>query len=455
MDMLINRFYRGMISVTYMDKIAAVHIVGIGGIGTSALARFYLSKGIRVTGSDLMLSEITRGLADEGVDIAIGAHKAESLPRGVDLVVYTAALPKQNLELQAAKRRKILVKTYAEALGDITRKYRAITISGSHGKSTTTALAALVLEQGYHDPTVIIGTKLNEFGGSNFRAGRSPYLVLEADEWNRSFLHYSPEVAIATNIDREHVDTYETPAALQEAFQEYFEKLPRRGRIIANEDDEALRDVAKKFGNQVIWYSRTHPEAAFLRKYLRIPGEHNVSNALAALHLGRLFGVQETQILRALSSYAGAWRRFEFRGIVNGAYLISDYAHHPNEIRATIQAARERHPLRRIWCVYQPHQRQRTEYLWDDFMGAFDGADRVSLLPIYDVAGREGNDGNTSVTSKNLARELLKRGKDVSHFATLRAIKKHICQQTQMGDVVLIMGAGDIYNLTRELERAT
>ena len=443
----------GLESLMDINKNQSIHTIGIGGIGTSSLARFYHTRGHRVSGSDLTRSEITDALAGEGISVAIGAHTAANIPRNTDVVIHTAATPKNNPELLAAKRRKIPAKTYAEALGDLTRHYRTITVSGSHGKSTTTALVALVLEAGYHDPTVIVGTLLKEFGGTNFRSGRSPYLVLEADEWNRSFLHYAPEVAIATNIDREHVDTYATPDELQEAFGQYFEKLPRRGKIIANEDDLLLRRVARKFGSQVLWYSRIHPEAALVRKHLKIPGEHNVSNALAALHLGRLFGVAEPQILKALSSYAGAWRRFEFTGMLNGAYLISDYGHHPNEIRATIAAARQRYPYRRIWCVYQPHQHRRTEYLWDDFVQSFDLADRVTMLPIYDVAGREtGSDGH-SKTSAALVKELVRRGKDATHLPSIKTVKMHLCRHTQMGDVVLIMGAGDIYRLTKELEK--
>ncbi|MDP3769631.1 MAG: Mur ligase family protein [Candidatus Sungbacteria bacterium] len=435
------------------DKSQQIHIIGIGGIGVSALARYYRTKGHYVTGSDLQSSEITQGMSREGVSIVIGKHKAINIPATAVLIIYTAAVPHTNPELKEARKRGLNVMTYAQAVGELTTHYKTITISGSHGKSTTTALAGLVLEQGYYDPTVIVGTKINEFGASNFRNGRSGYLVLEADEWNKSFLHYHPEIAVVTNIDAEHLDTYGTVEEVEKTFQEYLEKVPRYGKIIANEDDERLRDIAKKFGMKVKWYSLKSPEAAIARKILQIPGEHNVSNALAALTLGRHLGIAETDILAALKRFTGAWRRFEFKGIVNGALVYSDYGHHPSEIQATLLAARERFPFRRVFCVYQPHQYQRLQYLWDKFVGAFDRADNILLLPVYDVAGRETGAAKQAVNSKKLARELTARGKQVQHVATLASAKKWVKTNAKNGDVFLIMGAGDIYTLANEFSQ--
>ncbi len=429
----------------------SIHFIGIGGIGVSSLARFYISKGYRVTGSDLHASEITDGLIRSGVAVRIGAQRAAHLPEETCAVVYTSAVPIKNPELKAALKRDIDTKTYAQAIGDITRQYRTITISGSHGKSTTTALSALVLEDGYHDPTVIVGTKLNEFGGSNFRNGRGTYLVLEADEWNKSFLNYQPEIAVVTNIDAEHLDTYGTVEQVERAFQEYLEKVPRHGKIIANRDNERLYNVAKKFGMKVRWYSLKDPEASLVRSILRIPGDHNVSNALAALNLGRQLGIAEHDILHALGRFTGAWRRFEFMGMLNDAFIFNDYGHHPSEIIATLSAARERFAFRRIVCVYQPHQYQRLAHLWDGFISAFDLADMILMLPVYDVAGRETNIARKSVNSQKLVQELANRGKHAEHSASFDDAKQWIKNNLKEGDVLMIMGAGDIYDLAKDV----
>ncbi|MBI4137913.1 MAG: UDP-N-acetylmuramate--L-alanine ligase [Candidatus Sungbacteria bacterium] len=428
-----------------------IHFIGIGGIGTSALAKYYLASGHTISGSDLAQSEITDALERGGAAITIGKHKKKHIPEETDRVIMTSAVPKINPERKEAKQRGIALQTYPEAVGEITQKYKTITISGAHGKSTTTALTALVLEEGYHDPTVIIGTKLREFGNSNFRQGRGSYLVLEADEWNRSFLNYSPHIAVVTNIDAEHLDTYKTVSAVGQAFAEYLARVPQNGKIIANADDPRLREIGKKFRKQVVWYSLKDPEAQIVRKILSIPGEHNVSNALAALHAGRLLGVAEPAILHALSEYRGSWRRFEWEGMFSGAYLYSDYGHHPNEIKATIAATRERFPYRRVWCVYQPHQHRRLAYLFDEFTSAFDMADRVCLLPVYDVAGRETKTAREKANSVKLAHAVQKRGKHCWHSHSLDAGQKYIEQNIRPGDVVLMMGAGDIYGMTKTL----
>jgi len=428
-----------------------VHFIGIGGVGMSALAKYYLSQDATVSGSDLCSSEITDELRHLGVNVIIGKDQKENLPEKIDTVIYTAAVPKQSSELAEAKKRKIKIVVYAEAVGELTKKYKTITISGAHGKSTTTALTALVLEEGYHDPTVIVGTKIKEFGNSNFRKGRGSYLVLEADEWNKSFLQYFPHIAVVTNIDAEHLDTYKTVHAVEKTFEKYLERVPKNGAIVANLDDSRLEKVALKFGKKVTWYSLRDPAAVHVRNVLRIPGEHNVSNALAALTVGRLVGVRETDALRALGRFSGAWRRFEFKGLFNGAYIFDDYGHHPREIMATIAAARERFPLRRVWCVYQPHQYQRLQYLWDDFITSFDRADRLCFLPVYDVAGRETATAKEAVNSLKLTQELVRRGKRACHLDNFEEAKEYLASEIRQGDVVLIMGAGDIYQLTQNL----
>jgi len=428
-----------------------VHLIGIGGIGISALAKYYLAHGAAVSGSDLVASEITSDLARLGVRIIVGAHSPYNIPTETAGVIHTAAIEKKNPELKEAKRRKLNIQSYAEAVGDITRQFKTVTVSGAHGKSTTAALAALTLEEGYLDPTAIIGTKVPEFGNSNFRRGHGAHLVLEADEWNKSFLNYSPQVAVVTNIDAEHLDTYKTVEGVEDTFAEYLAKVPRDGAIVANADDEALRHIAKRLRRKFNWFSLGQKEAQILRPLLKIPGAHNLSNALAALTVGRVLGVAEPDILRALARYRGAWRRFEFKGFLNGAQLFSDYGHHPREIAATLAAARERFPLRRVWCVYQPHQYQRLHYLWKDFISAFDGADRVCLLPVYDAAGRETARSKRAVSSIKLAGELRERGKNAWHADSFDEARHFLRSQAHRGDIVLVMGAGDIYRLTENL----
>lgn len=428
-----------------------IHIIGIGGIGVSALAKYFLSQGTRVSGSDLSPSEITEELTQAGMTVMIGRHKKTNIPRGVHRVIYSSAVTAQNPELQDAKHRNIKTESYPEALGALTRKFNTITVSGAHGKSTTTSLLAYMFEQGHFDPTVIVGTKIKEFGNSNFRRGQGTHLILEADEWNRSFLSYHPAHAIVTNIDAEHLDTYGHIDNIKHTFEEYLRKIPKKGIIVLNYDDPHLRAIAERLGRKVIWYSFRDREATRIRSLLKIPGAHNISNALAALKMARALGVQETHILAALARFSGAWRRFELKGIMNGAFLFSDYAHHPREISSTIAAARERFPFRRIWCVFQPHQYQRLSYLWDDFTAAFDHADRICLLPVYDVAGRETASARRNVNSKKLASVLDARGKHVIHFSSHVSAKKYIRSSARKGDVILFMGAGDIYRLANEL----
>lgn len=425
-----------------------IHFIGIGGIGVSALAKYYLARGDTVSGSDLMPSEITRELSLAGAAITIGTHRAAHLPRGVARVIYTAAVSARNPEYHEAKKRKIKTQSYAQAIGALTKQYKTIAVAGAHGKSTTTALTALVLEEGYLDPTVIVGTKLKEFGNSNFRPGKGQYLVLEADEFNRSFLNYHPFVAVITNIDREHLDTYRGIAEIQAAFRAFAAKIPRGGTIVANRDNEWVRDTLKKSKKKISWYSLEDKEASTLRTILKIPGEHNVSNALAALHAGRALGISEPDILRGLGRFTGAWRRFEFKDMWKGAYIFSDYAHHPTEIKATIDAARKRFPLRRIWCVYQPHQYQRLALLWDEFHRAFDMADRICILPVYEVAGRERTNIPKHINSQQLAHDLVQCGKNAHHVDSLNEAKTFILHHIKPGDVVIFMGAGDIYTLT-------
>ncbi len=448
-----------------------IHFIGIGGIGVSALARFYRSRGFRVSGSDLVRSELTDALRREGMRISIGKHRRSHVPSGTTLVIHTNASQKDNPEIQEAKRRGIPIKTYAEALGSVANEFKGIAIAGAHGKSTTTALAALTLIRGGLDPTVIVGTKLREFtppaGGSNFRRGHSRYFVYEADEYRASFLNYHPAVAIVTNIDREHLDFYKNIRAIEAAFLKFLTHLKTSGTAILNRDDIRLRKIARALRKtrpdcNIMWFSLRDRSSRALKNALRIPGTHNVSNALAAFTLGRVLHIPKSKILKAIHAYRGSWRRFDYQGAFANAKVFADYAHHPTEIKATLQAAREKFPKSKIWCVFQPHHYERTRGLYPDFVKAFDGCDRLILLDIYEVAGRERTLGRRGaglaqkhgeITSKLLARAISRRGISAEYLKATE-LKTHLSRHLKHGDVLLMMGAGTIWDMTKQLLKA-
>ena len=435
-----------------------IHFIGIGGIGVSALARYFLAQGAKVSGSDLTASEITDGLKKEGIKISIGPHKAENVPKNIDLVIYSPAVKEDNPEIIAIRHSSLVTRvlSYPQALGELTKQYFTIAISGAHGKSTTTAMLANILIKSGLDPTVIIGTKLKEFGDSNFRAGKSKYLIIEADEWNASFLNYWPKIIVLTNIDREHLDYYRDLNHIIKIFKEYINHLPKEGILVANGDDKNIKKlisnfqfpISKQFSIFNFQFSDLK-DVEKLKKILKVPGEHNIYNALAALTAARALKIPDKISFKALAEYRGAWRRFEFLGKFKGADVISDYAHHPTEVKATLAAARQKYPQKEIWCVFQPHQIQRTEFLFKDFVSAFDFADRIFLLDIYNVAGREKK--GSKVSSEKMAQEIKKRDKHVIYFKDFNAVLKVLKTSVDKNKIILIMGAGDIWKIAQRL----
>ena len=425
-----------------------IHFIGIGGIGVSALAQYYLAKGHQISGSDLASSEITDFLKEKGIEVIIG-NSASNVKKDFDLIVYSPAVKKDNPELLQTTNYKLKTMSYPEALGELTKEYYTIAISGSHGKSTTTAMTFLVLIEAGLDPTVIVGTKLKEFGNSNFRAGHSKYLVIEACEYDSSFLNYAPKIIVVTNIDKEHLDYFKTFANVKKAFKDFIAKLPSYGFLVFNIDDKYPPKVRKnKFKS--IGYSVKQKEGGKLKKILRVPGMHNVSNALAVLSVARILKIKDEITFKALSEFKGTWRRFEiiqpkiekFKNLK----IISDYAHHPNEIKATLNAAKEKFSENKIWCVFQPHQRQRTYYLFNDFVKTFRSApiNNIIITDIYDVAGRETKKISVKISSKKLVK---KTGKKNIIYMPIDNLEKFVKENITDGDVLIIMGAGDIYKL--------
>lgn len=457
------------------QKIRKVHFVGIGGIGVSALARWYHAQKWLVSGSDIESSEITDALKNEGILITIGAHKAQNVPLNAKLLIYTAAA-KKNPEIEEARRRKIKIQSYAEALGDITKKYLTIAVAGSHGKSTTTALISLILTKAEFDPTVIIGTKLREFAnphawrdlwlspenrsfGSNFKSGSSPILVIEADEWNRSFWNYTPTLTVLTNVDKEHLDSYKTEAGVQRAFKKFLLRTRPGGRIVVNTDDKPARDLTdalkkkypSRFKQHIHPYSVSENTVPEIRAAVRLPGKHGASNALAAYTVAKILNIPDEVTKEVLSEFEGAWRRFEHIGVLNGSPVIADYAHHPTEVKKTLEAARTRFGKKKLIAVFQPHQLERTRALFPEFQTAFDGADIICFTDIYEVAGRERKSRNSKTSAFKLAQSLAKNGIDARYIPYPSKLKEFLTAEAGINSVILMLGAGSIWNIGKKI----
>lgn len=434
-----------------MDQVKnrRVHFVGIGGIGVSALAQWYLSEGWNVTGSDASRSDITNKLVHHGAIVHIGSHNANWVRPNVSRLIYSVAVKKENPERQKAQNFSIPQLSYAEALGELTKKYKTIAVAGAHGKSTTTAMSALMLLKAGFDPTVIVGTKLKEFGNSNFRKGKSEWLVLEADEFHGSFLHYIPYAVIITNIDREHLEFYKKFENIKKAFRAFIHRIKPDGYLVLNHEDKNILSFKLKNPQHISYYDRKGLRAAKVKTLLKIPGEHNHSNAMACDALGSILGIPISVRNKVFSQFTGTWRRFEYRGIYRGVKVYDDYAHHPTEIQAALSGAREKFPKAKIWAIFQPHLAERLSLLFSDFTRAFHKADQVIILETYQVLGRE-SDSRKNRGAKNLADKLsisqptrfMKDFKDVLH-----ALKT----ETAKENVLLFMGAGNVKNLSDRL----
>lgn len=431
------------------DGIKHVHGIGIGGIGVSALMRYFLSQGIKVSGSDTRDSGLLDELRQEGVEVFIG-HDANNIPDNTDLIVYSPAIVKENPERKAAKKRGILSLSYPQAVGKISEENYTIAVAGTHGKSTITAMIALLLTNGGLDPTVIIGTKMKEFENRNFRAGKSNFFVLEACEYQESFLQYHPSIVVIPNIDLDHMDFFKTEKNYVQAFTKFIKKLPHSGFLIANGDDERITSITKKTNASVLplhfhEYSFQMEEESFPYPSLQVFGKHNRENASLVFILGKILNIPEDIILKTLFSFTGTWRRMEEKGMLKtGVQLITDYAHHPTEIQATLQAVREKYKDKKIIAVFQPHQYSRTKRLFSDFIASFSQADEI-IIPNIFAARDESNvqDMNVSMLVDGIAQY----GKKVRDGEGIEKTAQYILEHTNENDVVITMGAGDINRL--------
>jgi len=449
-----------------------IHFIGIGGIGASALAQYYLSQGAKVSGTDLLSSEITEMLKKKGAKVVINpknqranSQQVQNLIRKADLIIYSRAVPENHPELKLARRFRKKCLTYSEALGELTKQYFTIAVCGTHGKSTTCAMIALILIKAGLNPTVILGTKLKEFGDSNFRMGGKPklptthyplptdkVLIIEADEHFASFLNYLPNVIVITNIEPDHLDFYKNFKNYLKSFEKFVSHLPKGGILIVNGDDKNIKKIRiSNFRFQLLKFSIRQKEAKKLKKILKVPGKHNLYNALASYTCAQALGVPNKIILEALSEYKGAWRRLEEKEIkLNNrkVLLISDYGHHPTEIQATIEAIKEKYPKKKIWLVFQPHQYQRTFYLWNDFVKTFRELkiEKIVLLPIYEVAGREKKLLKKKISSDILAQKINDKSHKAVFVKNFQEAKDYIVKHFT-GEILVVMGAGDVYNL--------
>ena len=421
-----------------------IHFVGIGGIGVSALARLYLANGWSVSGSDIADSSLIQDMIKDGIDISIGTQ-ADFVPDDVKSVVYSVAVKEDNPEIKKAKELGVPTLTYAQGLGEITKEYFTIAITGSHGKSTTASMAALMMIEAGLDPTVIVGTKLAEFNGTNFRKGESKYLVIEADDFNRSFWNYTPQVTAVLNVDAEHLDIYKNIEGVIEGFHTYLKNLPKESKAILNAQDPYTHKIEENLECEISYFNN---KGDVLDWPLQVPGDFNQQNAQAAFQAVHTVGVTREDAENALTKFKGAWRRLEplepKEDVYKDTIFFSDYAHHPTEIKATVEALKERYPEKSLTIIFQPHQMSRLTELFDDFVRAFDSADNVLLLPVYKVAGRDIDNGKTA---DDLARSI---NKD-----SVIAVKDLDEGLAKIKDgVVVFMGAGSMDSQAREYFRS-
>lgn len=446
-----------------------VHLVGIGGSGMSPIAKVLLEMGHHVSGSDLKGSSTTLNLEALGARVHLG-HRAENV-EGAELVVVSTAITENNPELLAARERGIPVVHRSDMLGALMKERYGIAVAGAHGKTTVTSMIALVLERAGLDPTVVIGGELNDIGGSA-KYGRGAYLVAEADESDRSFLRYRPKVAVVTTIEADHLEYYDgTLAKMVATFAEFLEHLPPEGLAVLGVDDPRVRDLKEHLLRRTTTYA-LQGEADYTARgitlaergstfdvhhrgvrlgsmNLVVPGRHNVANALATLGVAAELGIPFETVREHLAGFHGAKRRFQFIGEEGGVTVVDDYAHHPTEIQATLRAAREGWPDRRIVAVFQPHRYTRTHFLMEEFGKAFGYADAVVLGRIYSPPPDKPIPG---VTAERLARLIeANDGRPVALIEDNRDIINYLARTVQPGDMVITMGAGDVWMVAEEL----
>ena len=438
-----------------------IYFMGIGGISMSGLAEILLTEGFKISGSDMKQSPLTDALTEKGAVIHYG-QRAENLKPDIDLVVYTSAIHPDNPEFIAMNELGLPNLTRAELLGQIMKNYKLpIAVSGTHGKTTTTSMISEVLLENESDPTLSIGGIFKAIGG-NIRIGKSDYFITEACEYTNSFLSFFPKIGIILNIEEDHLDFFKDIHDIRASFHKFAALLPDDGTLIINGDIDDYEEITKGLSCRIITcgsspscdYSFSDlnydelARASFVlnRKSgssetfsLMVPGEHNVHNAMAAIALADILGIDSTTVRKALLHFTGTERRFEYKGTKNGITIIDDYAHHPTEITATLKAAHN-YPHKNVWCVFQPHTYTRTKSFLKDFAKALALADKVVLSDIY--AARETD--NLGISSENLQEEITRLGTECYYFPTFEDIENFLLTNCIKNDLLITMGAGDI-----------
>ncbi|MBQ6991953.1 MAG: UDP-N-acetylmuramate--L-alanine ligase [Clostridia bacterium] len=452
-------------TIENLKKYKHIHMLGIGGISMSGIAEILHHWGFFVTGSDCTRTKITDRLSSHGIYVSIGQS---NLIDNADLVIYSAAIKENDPELVIAKAKGIHSIERCDFVGFLTRIFNdTIGISGTHGKTTTTSMVSLCFMEAGFDPTIQVGAILNDING-NYRVGNSDYFILEACEYVESFLKFSPKSAIVLNIDNDHLDYFKDFEHIKSAFSKYVDLLPREGLLVINGDDESCLDLRKSTSAKTITYGINNEKANFVARNitindfgchkfdvyynnrfyseikLSVPGIHNVSNALACIALCNAYGISKGDIKYALSKFKGASRRFEYVGSYNNIDVYDDYAHHPQEIKATSEALKNK-KHRQSWVVFQPHTYSRTVSLLKDFAQSLLDFDNIIITDIY--AAREKNTYN--ISSQDLVSEIKKLGKNAVYISSFEDITRYIKERACPNDIILTMGAGTVVDISK------
>lgn len=450
-----------MYTIDFNDRIHT-HFIGIGGVSMSGLAEILLNAGFTVSGSDMKASAATEHLEKLGASIMIG-QRASNITDDIDLVVYTAAIHEDNPEFQAVIEKGIPSMTRASLLGQIMTNYKdAIGVSGTHGKTTTTSMLSHILLAADLDPTISVGGNLKAIGG-NIRVGQSDTFITEACEYTNSFLEFSPSIAVILNVEEDHMDFFHDLHEIETSFKKFAQLLPEdRGVLVINGDMKSLSYIIEDLHCQILTFgieehNDYHPAnitfdelgnghfdviekgKSLMHADLHVPGIHNITNALASVAVARSLDIDIPVIQKGLASFAGADRRFQYKGEIGGMTIIDDYAHHPTEIKTTLSAA-AKYPHKEIWTVFQPHTYTRTKAFLPEFADALSLSDHVILTDIY--AAREKDTGE--VSSADIQKLLEEKGCDVYYFHSFDEIEKFILENCSSNDLLITMGAGDV-----------
>ncbi len=458
------------------DNPCRIHFIGIGGISMSGFAEYLHTKGFTVSGSDAHESKITDHLTDLGITFQLG-QKASNITSDIELVVFTAAIAKDNEEFLEVQRRGIPMLSRAEMIGQVMLNFdNAIAVSGTHGKTTTTSMLSLIFLQNEMDPTISVGGILDAIGG-NIHIGNSEHFITEACEYTNTFLQFNPKKAIILNVDADHLDFFKDLADIRNSFHLFAKRIPKGGQLLINGEIDNYSELTSDLECNVITYGIIDPtyrkanltydiaadkiefdeqsvgsydlyyKGVYMdRIYLNVVGLHNLSNSLPAIGIALDAGIPVEVIKKALLSFKNSKRRFEIKGQIGGVTIVDDYAHHPTEVSATLTAAQS-YPHREIWCAFQPHTYTRMKNHLIEFAQALSMADHLVIADIY--AAREKNPGD--ISSLDLVRELEKIGKDVHHFSSFDEIENFLLENCMNGDLLITMGAGDIVSVGEKL----